>query len=454
MVRKKFIIGLETHIQLNTLSTKLFCNCSLDKKTINTSVCHICLGHPGSMVFFKEKTLEKYIQVCKALNFNIAREILFDRKHYVYRDIPKNYQVTQYRRPIGLSGVLEYFSFINNVEKIIPLQKLIIEEDPGKTIIGNSVDFNRSGTPLMEIVTNPIFSTYKECVEYLKALKKVIESLQITDFKKDGSFRTDLNISFIGSEKVEIKNIGSLEGLKIAILFEKKRQNEEGIQKCHTRSYDEFEKITFFSRIKESEKEYLYTPEYDIPAINCENLVKNVEKPLTVYDKYKTLKSFDISSKLKWSFSLNDICYHFIIKYGLKLKDPKPFGFFLSLIYRELLNKDYVKEPNYINLYNIYISSMKNKISQNLLKRKIRDYFRSGIVNIENIKTNSLKDIFYSSVKDPIFKSCFDKYIYDEKTKTLNYIIGILINKTKGTYNYLEIINFLKDEKKNKNNSG
>lgn len=270
------VIGLEVHLQLNT-RTKAFCGCPIDfGKAPNSCVCPVCLGLPGTLPVYNRQALNYAIKVALAFSCQIQEHTKFDRKNYFYPDLPKNYQISQYDLPLSRSGHLDIAS--GGKVKRIGITRIHLEEDAGKLIHEDDsslVDFNRTGVPLLEIVSEPDLSSPEEAFEYLTSLKNIVEYLDVSDCDMEkGSLRCDANISLMpeGSSqlgvKTELKNMNSFKGVKDALAFEIKRQTEllqEGkpiIQE--TRLWDAEKGITAAMRTKEGAKDYRYFPDPDL----------------------------------------------------------------------------------------------------------------------------------------------------------------------------------------------
>ncbi|MCX8123536.1 MAG: Asp-tRNA(Asn)/Glu-tRNA(Gln) amidotransferase subunit GatB [Spirochaetes bacterium] len=277
------VIGLEVHVQLNTKS-KIFCSCSTQfGSPANTQVCPVCLGLPGVLPVLNKEVLKKAIQAGLALHCKIATYSKFDRKNYFYPDLPKAYQISQYDKPICYDGYIE-IATKEGIKKI-GITRLHMEEDAGKNIHSEDsdnkisyVDFNRTGVPLVEIVSEPDISSPDEAYQYLQNLRSILKYIEVSDCNmEEGSLRCDVNVSLKpkGSttfgQKVEIKNLNSFRSVKLALEYEIERQkkmllqNERIVQE--TRLWDADRNITFSMRSKEEAHDYRYFPEPDLPPI-------------------------------------------------------------------------------------------------------------------------------------------------------------------------------------------
>ena len=289
----EIVIGLEVHLQLNTRS-KVFCGCSTDfGSEPNTQTCPVCLGFPGSLPVLNRKVLELGAKVAIALNCEIAKKIRFDRKNYFYPDLPKDFQISQFSQPLAQRGKLSIF--VGQTEKNIQIRRVHLEEDTGKLFHqkdSSLIDFNRSGIPLLEIVTEPDMSSPEEAYLYLTALKSILEYIDVSDCNmEEGSLRCDANISIrkkgdvaLGT-KTEIKNMNSFKGVKAALEYEARRQMdslEDGrkiIQE--TRLYNAEKGVTEPMRSKEEAHDYRYFPEPDLVPFDFEeSLLETIEKDM------------------------------------------------------------------------------------------------------------------------------------------------------------------------------
>ncbi|MGN8646739.1 Asp-tRNA(Asn)/Glu-tRNA(Gln) amidotransferase subunit GatB [Gracilibacillus sp. HCP3S3_G5_1] len=277
MTNFETVIGLEVHVELKTAS-KIFSPApNAFGSEPNSNVNPIDLGYPGVLPVLNEEAVNYAMKAAMALNCEIATDTKFDRKNYFYPDNPKAYQISQFDQPIGENGWIEIE--VNGEKKRIGITRLHLEEDAGKLTHGDDgyslVDYNRQGTPLVEIVSEPDIRTPEEAYAYLEKLKNIIQYTGVSDCKmEEGSLRCDANISIrpVGQEefgtKTELKNLNSFSFVQKGLEFEEKRQREvllnggEILQE--TRRYDEQKKETILMRVKEGSDDYRYFPEPDL----------------------------------------------------------------------------------------------------------------------------------------------------------------------------------------------
>lgn len=296
------VIGLEVHLQFST-QTKIFCGCvNVFGQPPNTSTCPVCQGLPGTLPVLNETALRYAIKVALALNCAVNALIKFDRKNYYYPDLPKGYQISQYDHPIGQNGFVKVT--LPGGEKTIRIHRAHLEEDAGKLIHDTEqkcslVDYNRTGTPLMEIVTEPDIRSSEEAYAYLQTLKLILKYLNVSDCDMEkGSLRCDANISVrpkgqatLGT-KSEIKNLNSFKAVKLALEYEEERHrrmvasNETIVQE--TRLWDENNGKTKSMRSKEEAHDYRYFPEPDlVPFIVEEAAIESIRQSLPEFPREK-----------------------------------------------------------------------------------------------------------------------------------------------------------------------
>ncbi|MDD5110676.1 MAG: Asp-tRNA(Asn)/Glu-tRNA(Gln) amidotransferase subunit GatB [Patescibacteria group bacterium] len=285
------IIGLEIHVQLKTKS-KMFCGCDNRGEDLppNTTVCPICMGHPGTLPVANRQAIEWTVKSGLALHCQIPPHSKFDRKNYFYPDLPKGYQISQYDQPIALNGYLEILDE-NGVQKRVNLTRIHLEEDAAKNFHAvdgrhTLVDYNRAGTPLMEIVTEPDIRTPQQAKIFMQELRLIMLYLGVSDADMEkGHMRCDANINLweldargekvAASPIVEVKNMNSFRALERALAYEVKRQQEEYEQtgklaggSKSTRGWNDARGVTEEQRTKEEAHDYRYFPEPDLPPLD------------------------------------------------------------------------------------------------------------------------------------------------------------------------------------------
>ena len=326
------VIGLEVHVQLET-STKIFCGCSTTAaadEAPNSRTCPVCLGLPGALPVLNEGAVEAAVKIGKALEADIPERTTFHRKNYYYPDLPKNFQLTQYDAPICQQGSLEIS--VEDRHREIGITRAHLEEDPGSlqhkgggidTAESTLINYNRAGTPLVEIVTEPDFRSPQETRAFLAKLEGVLEYLGVFDPTRDGSLRVDANISLVDADDVaddgsidddtladanrtEVKNISSHKGAEKALAYEVTRQKNavrrgRGIE-TETRHWDESRGITVSMRSKESEADYRYFREADLPPLEVAHWKEEIpipELPDARRERFESAYGLDAESASK-----------------------------------------------------------------------------------------------------------------------------------------------------------
>jgi aspartyl-tRNA(Asn)/glutamyl-tRNA(Gln) amidotransferase subunit B len=303
------VIGLEVHVQLET-DTKIFCGCSTtaeEDEDPNSRTCPTCLGLPGALPVLNEAAVESAVKIGKALDADIPEETTFHRKNYFYPDLPKGFQLTQYDAPICADGELELR--VEGDRRTIGIRRAHLEEDPGslqheggsiETADYTLVNYNRAGTPLMEIVTKPDFRSPQETRAFLAKLEEVLEYLAVFDATRDGSLRVDANISMVPAEEMgengelseetlenanrtEVKNISSHKAAQDALAYEVTRQRNSikrgRAVEQETRHWDDARGVTVSMRSKEEEKDYRYFREADLPPLQVADWKERIPIP-------------------------------------------------------------------------------------------------------------------------------------------------------------------------------
>jgi aspartyl-tRNA(Asn)/glutamyl-tRNA(Gln) amidotransferase subunit B len=303
-------VGLEIHVQLKTES-KIFCTCrNRFGDEPNTNVCPVCMGLPGSLPSLNQEAMAKAYLVARALNCELAETCIFERKNYFYPDLPKNYQISQFSKPLGTNGWLDIV--VDGTPKRVRIHECHLEEDAGKMIHAGDmslVDYNRTGTPLLEIVTEPDMAVGEEAEILMQELRRIVRYLDVSDGNmEEGSMRCDANVSInhkgagLG-RKVEVKNLNSSRFVRLSLNYEIERQSEiledGGTVVQETRLWNENRDQTIVMRSKENANDYRYFPEPDLPPFrpSQEFLAalepRLVELPLTRRQRF--VKEFGIT---------------------------------------------------------------------------------------------------------------------------------------------------------------
>ncbi len=346
------IIGLEVHVELNT-KTKMFCSCPNSHFRIkaNKNTCPVCLGLPGALPMPNQKAIEDTILISQTFNCNINKNFWFDRKNYFYPDLPKGYQISQQYSPIGKGGKVPIL--IEGKFKDILLDNIHLEEDTGKLIHEENetlIDFNRSGVPLVEIVTQPCLRSGKETRVYLQRLQQTLRWLEVSDCDMEkGSMRLEVNISVaklvngklngLPNYKVEIKNLNSFRFVEKSIVYETERQIkilEKGkTPKQETRGFTPSNNSTYSQRGKEVAKDYRYFPEPDIPPFEFSGKkLAEIKKRLTTLPWQIEKKWLKLNVPESWIFILIQkkslaMLFEKVIKEAKSKIEPKKIAKFL-----------------------------------------------------------------------------------------------------------------------------
>jgi aspartyl-tRNA(Asn)/glutamyl-tRNA(Gln) amidotransferase subunit B len=451
------VIGLEVHAQLNKLRSKLFCSCPTNyhKSPPNTHVCPVCLGMPGAMPVINREAVKAAIKVALALNSKVQPMTVFDRKNYFYPDLPKNFQISQYDRPLALGGYVSIES--DGGEKRIQLRRIHLEEDPGKLSYKGSIttasysliDYNRSGMPLLEIVTEPVISSPKEARIFLNKLRMILEYLDVFNGELEGAMRVDANISIAGGSRVEVKNISSFKGVEKALNYEILRQKNllkrgKTVER-ETRHFDEAQEITVSLRSKEEEQDYRYFPEPDLPVVFTEELLKEVEGTLPEMpeEKRERLKrEYGISDNYAKVLILDLKMTDFFEKVA-KLIDPKLAVTWVVDILRGELN---YRDWSFYECFERFSPEEFAKLLKLFAEEKITE---KGVVEVIRTKLDKGGDIeqiiaekgLFAIPKTEIEKFCMEaiqenpKAVQDYlggKKQALNFLVGQVMKKTRG----------------------
>lgn len=457
------VIGLEVHAQLTT-KTKMFCSCSAKFGGLpNTQVCPVCMGLPGVLPVINKRAVEYALKLALALGCKINKVSVMARKNYFYPDLPKNYQISQYEIPIAEGGAVEIE--IGGKKKKINLVRIHMEEDAGKLIHDEKqpysyVDFNRAGTPLLEIVSAPEISSPEEAVAYLKTLRRILRYLEICDGNmEEGSLRCDANVSVRpkGSNKfgtkVELKNMNSFKHVEKALSYEIKRQigllleGKTIVQE--TRLYDETTQTTHPMRGKEEAHDYCYFPDPDLIQIEVdEEMLKKVEKEipeLPNVKKERFISTYGLSSYEVDILIEERSLAEFFEKTVLLYPNPKAVcNFILSEVLR-YLNRDNIDirnsklTPEY--LAELLLLVEQNVISITMAKQIFPEVYEKGLSPKKLVEE---KGLIQESSEEKLRAICeevlaenpleVEKYKAGKKG-LLGFFVGQVLKKTQGKAN-------------------
>ena len=451
-------IGLEIHCQLTKLESKLFCSCKADYRSFepNSNICPVCMGLPGSLPILNKKAIEKAAMLSIALGCKIPPKIGFFRKNYFYPDLPKNFQITQYNA-YGPTSI-GYDGMIMIEDKEIKIRRIQLEEDPGRLVYSGSsektqitlVDYNRAGTPLVEIVTEPDFENPKQVRIFLNILADLVENLGVADPYLEGAFRVDGNISIEKGNRVEIKNVGSFRDIEKALHFEITRQQslaERGIPiPAETRHWDEARKITVTSRSKEEEQDYRYFPEEDIPRIIIEkSLLDNLKKimPESIMSKKERyINKYGIPTQVAEILS-SDKFYSDLFEQSHTEKNAKEIANLITTDLKGFADTKEQREQLKLtpkHLADLADAVLNNKITRASGKTALQEILKTGKPVSEIISSLDLGNVDDES---SLVKAIDEVFIEEQKAvseakqnpDTINYLVGKVMRKTKGKAN-------------------
>jgi aspartyl-tRNA(Asn)/glutamyl-tRNA(Gln) amidotransferase subunit B len=443
-------IGLEMHFQLPTKS-KLFCSCSTEGAEPNTHICPTCLGFPGSRPVLNRSALEYGLMITKFLNCELHDRIWFSRKTYFYPDLPKNFQITMYESPLGEHGYYE----LNG--KRIGIWRVHIEEDPGRIKrVGRSgdevslIDYNRSGVPLVEIVTAPDMSSPAEARDFVAELLVELRHLVGLSASDEQVARCDANIS-VGKERVEVKNILGLKNLERALNYEVSRQTKMIAAGkdviLETRAFDEERKVTMPARKKEMEEEYGYIGEPDLGEYNIGEFARGLVLPETpVRRAYRFQQQYGINAVtakqiVNTSWGMADLFEHLCVRLEPERVVPKILGPITS-------NWSSIEQRLDDNMRSQICSVIEDdingKITDSEARRSIAVIAEGGdhvigekvVVEDELVRSvNEFLDAHPETVKDA-----------KANPKAANSVIGHVMKATKGKFQSKEIVEAVRKE--------
>ena len=456
MSNYKATIGIEVHCELKT-NNKIFSpSLSHYGNMANTNANIIDLGFPGTLPILNMDVVIFAIKAFKVLNLNITRKMHFDRKNYFYPDNPKNFQITQNRTPIGTNGYIIIND--NGVEKKIEIEEMHIEEDTSKSVHGTDtslLDFNRAGVPLIEIVTKPCIHTSMEAKLYLEKLRELLLYADVSDCKiEEGSMRCDCNVSVSKTKKlgtkVEVKNIGSISNVGLAIKYEEERQIElleKGETfKEQTRRFDDKTNSTILMRVKETGNDYRYFPEPDIPFIDLtDEYIEETKSaiPITAEERRKNYLEAGINTinveKIIQNRLISDYLNRFVNKINLVIASNLLLGDIAAY-----LNKTELRLED-TNLTNEKFETIVNylesgKINSKIFKDIIEDVMEQNksideILNDHNIKEMSNEELVEIIINVINNNEQSVKDYKNGNERAIKFLMGQIMKETKGNAN-------------------
>lgn len=472
-------IGLEIHAELKT-KTKMFCVClnDLNEKHPNVNICPICMGHPGTLPVANKGAIKMVLRAGLAVGGKLAGHTQFDRKNYFYPDLPKGYQISQYKLPLVEGGRM------NSVK----LTRIHLEEDTGRLIHQKDstlVDFNRAGVPLMELVTEPVISSAEQARVFAQELRLLLKYLDVSDADMEkGQMRVEANISLAPADletrfpsgnrvskwsklgtKVEVKNLNSFKAVEQAINYEIERQAErlnEGKEiKQETRGWDEKKQKTFSQRAKEEAHDYRYFPEPDIPPLKIGGEIEEFRElettiPELPWNKRERLKvEYDLNDKNTEIFINDEKFADFFENTISEIKEEKPgvsnkkivelvVNYLTSdltgLMKEKSLNFDdiLVTPENFADLMDMVLEG---KISSRVAKDVLREMVEKGVEPNIFVQEKGLEQKgdkgFIVSVAQKAIKEKPDavKDYQKGKETAVQFLVGIVMRETKGAAN-------------------
>ena len=457
------IIGLEVHAQLLTKS-KIFCNCSTKfGAQPNSHVCPVCMGMPGILPVLNKKVVEFALKMALATHCRINFYSVFARKNYFYPDLPKGYQISQYEHPLAEDGWVEIE--VNGQKKQIGILRIHMEEDAGKLMHDphkpiSYVDFNRTGVPLIEIVSKPDIRTPEEGVAYLKKLRSILRYLEICDGNmEEGSFRCDANISLrlVNAEKfgvrTELKNMNSFKHVQRALAYEIERQRsileQGGSVVQETRLWDENRGITRSMRGKEEAHDYRYFPDPDLmPVIIDKKWIEEIEKTLPELPDVKKERFKQVYGLPEYDAEVltseKELAEYFerVVKWGSDAKLAS--NWLMSEVLRKLNQQKQEITACPItpkDLAELLQLIQKGTISGKIAKVVFEEMYSSGKPASQIVREKGLVQITDQAVLEKIAQKIIESYPKEVeqykagKEKLLGFFVGQMMKQTKGKAN-------------------
>ena len=450
----KTTVGIEVHCELKTNSKMFTSSINNYGGMANVNICEIDFALPGTLPCINEYGIELGLKAALALNCEINKKVMFDRKNYFYPDLPKGYQITQARNPIGVNGHVEIE--VDGVKKKIGIHDIHIEEDTSKSTHGTSesyLDFNRNGVPLIEIVSEPDISSDKEAMAYLEKLKEILLYTNVSDCKmEEGSMRCDVNVSVSKTNnlgtRTETKNIGSISSVGRTINVEAKRQISElengNIIREETRRFDEKQDKTMLMRVKETGNDYRYFPEPDIPSFTLDDeYIEKVKSTIEVLPDERRIIYLNnginpvniekIIANKEISDYLLDLDCNLVIASNLLLGEISAY---LNKNNKKLNETRLNKEKFKLLVDKLDKKEINNQIFKEILITLMEtDEDLNKIV--ENKKINELTEEDLKNIVEKVVSANPDSVqdYKDGKDRAIKYLMGQIMKETKGAAN-------------------
>lgn len=447
------MIGLEVHVQLPTRS-KMFCSCPNEAADEpNSTVCPTCLGMPGSKPSVNARAVELAAIAAGVLHCRLLDRTWFSRKTYFYPDLSKNFQITQFESPIGTDGYLDISG------RRVGISRIHLEEDPARAVHDlapeqefSLLDYNRSGVPLIEIVTRPDMDDPAQAREFLRMLMDELRYVGVVVEGEDLKIRADANISIKGGERVEVKNVTGLRNLERALEYEHRRQEKVSKArmsiKRETRSFDEEKGVTVASREKEEEQDYGYIFEPDLPVFDLKELAGAMRFPPTATEKATELErefgtpAGDIKALLLSSRPLGEM-----FEDMAKRIDPSRVIRWLNGV----VKAEHYRHPDIdlksvtSEIEKVIAAEASGRISDVVVKSAVKKIFETGAAG-ELTELEQSDDELGRIVARILSEEPALRKEIAEQPKAINFLVGRIIRETKGRYDARKIAEVIKSQ--------
>ena len=447
-------VGIEVHCELKTHSKMFSDSINNYGGVANTNINTIDFALPGTLPTINKYGIELGIKAALALNCQINKTVMFDRKNYFYPDLPKGYQITQARNPIGVNGYVEIE--VDGIKKKIGIHDIHLEEDTAKSTHADKdsyLDFNRCSVPLLEIVSEPDMDNDKEAMAYLEKLRELLLYTNVSDCKmEEGSMRCDVNISVSNTEKLgtrtETKNIGSISSVGRCIIAESKRQVEEinkgNIIREETRRFDEKENITVLMRVKETGNDYRYFPEPDIPSYIIEDsFIEEVKNNMEMLPNvrrniYKEAGIQDINiEKIVANKNISD--YMLGLNCNLVIASNLLLGEISA--YLNKTNKDIFETKLTKEIFENLVNKLDKKEITNQIAKEILPDLMDKDIDLDKLVEEKNKTKMSDEELEKVINSIVDnnpesiKDFQEGKDRAIKYLMGQIMKETRGNAN-------------------